>query len=132
MRDGESIRSVMNPEREMGVSMEPILISIAAAAAGKATEAAVKSGGAAVKKAAEMVRQRFAGKPELEAVDHGRMGVEDFAEAIHRAASNDEDFRRQLSEAAGQRITVSKFHNEFHGDVKNVVQAERIENLRLD
>ncbi|WP_199040660.1 hypothetical protein [Glycomyces salinus] len=112
--------------------MEPILISIAAAAAGKATEAAVKSGGAAVKKAAELVRRRFAGKPELEQAEQGRIGVEEFAEAIYRACATDDEFRERLGEAAGTRITVSKFHNEFHGDVKNVVQAERIENLRLD
>lgn len=112
--------------------MEPILIAIAAAAAGKTTEAVVKGGTAAVRKAADLVRRRFAGKPELEQAEQGRIEVEDFAEAIYLACAEDEDFRRRLSEVAGQKITVAKFHNEFHGEVKNVVQAETIQNLRLD
>ena len=113
--------------------MEPVLIAIAAAAAGKATEAVVKGSAAAVKKAGELARRRFAGTPELEQAEQGTIGIEDFAEAIHQAAANDEEFHRQLTDTVGQPVTVAKFHNEFHGgQVKNLIQADKIQNLRLE
>ena len=112
--------------------MDPILISVAAAAAGKASEAVVKAGAVAVRRAAEVVRRRFAGKPELAAAEQGRIPVEDFAEAVERVCLEDNDFREALSTAIGREIRIVKFHNEIRGDVKNIIQADRIENLRLD
>lgn len=111
--------------------MEAILISVAAAAAGKASEAVVKGGAVAVKKAAELVRRRFAGTAELERAERGEIAVEDLAEAIQHACASDEDFRRNLSDAVGQPIRIAKFHNEFHGDVKNIVQADTVNGLHL-
>lgn len=112
--------------------MDPILISIAAAAAGKASEAVVKSGTVALGRAAELVRRRFAGRAELEGAQQGTIDIEDLAAAVDRACASDGEFSRLLGEAAGRPIRVAKFHNEFHGDVKNVVQADTIHNLRLD
>jgi hypothetical protein len=112
--------------------VEPILIAIAAAAAGKTTEAVTRSGGAAIKKAAQLVRRRFAASAQLDQAVSGAVTVEEFAEFILAACREDEDFRGRLSEAIGSDVRVAKFHNEFHGPVKNVVQAETIENLRLD
>ncbi|GAB3650206.1 hypothetical protein [Glycomyces tarimensis] len=112
--------------------MDPILIAIAAAAAGKASEAVVKGGAVAVRKGAELVRRRFAGTAELEQAERDEIGVEAFAAAISGACAHDDDFRRSLSEAVGRPIQLAKFHNEFHGDVKNVIQADRIDGLRLE
>jgi hypothetical protein len=118
--------------------MEPVLLAIASAAAGKASEAAFKGGASVVKKIAEAVRQRFSDEPEdavvLLRAESGKESMEELAAAIERACAADPEFRRRLGELVGQPIQVaaSKFHNEFHGDVKNVVQADTIHNLRLD
>lgn len=108
--------------------MEAILISVAAAAAGRAGEAVVKGGTVAVRKAADLVRGRFAGTPELERAQRGDIAIEDLAEAIQAACASDEDFRERLSEAVGRRIGIAKFRNEFH---ENVVQADTADGLHL-
>ncbi|WP_100448999.1 hypothetical protein [Glycomyces xiaoerkulensis] len=87
--------------------MEAVLISVAAAAAGKATEAVVKGSGTAIRQAADLVRRRFADEPELERAELGRLGIEDFAEAIFRTCAEDEGFRRSLSEAVGRPIRIA-------------------------
>ncbi|WP_026930652.1 hypothetical protein [Glycomyces tenuis] len=112
--------------------MEAILISVAAAAAGKASEAVVKGGAVAVRKAAELVRARFAGTPELERAERGDIAVEDLAAAIQAACASDEAFRRSLSQAVGRPIGAATFHNEFHGSVKNVFQARTVNELHLN
>ena len=116
--------------------MDPVLISVAAAVAGKATEELARG----VRAAAELVRRRFAGDAEevevLERVERGDAPVEDLAAAIERACEADPQLRKTLEASVGRPIQVVKgsmFHNEFHGDgPKNVVQADTIHNLRLD
>ncbi len=112
--------------------MDPILISIAAAAAGKASEAVVQGGATAVRKAAELVRRHRAGRSVLEGAERGEIDIDEFASALDHWCAEDADFRKRLGEAVGRPIQVAKFHNEFHGEVKNVVQAETITGLRLD
>ncbi|WP_030155452.1 hypothetical protein [Glycomyces sp. NRRL B-16210] len=123
--------------------MDPILLSIATAAAG-ALGGEIAKGIAA---AGEFVRERFSGNEKQELTllraETGKIPAEDLAAEIERACAEDPAFLRQLSDLAGQPIQVSqvnqagqqvKFQNNFFGGSgpDKLVQADRIENLRLD
>ncbi|WP_112140883.1 hypothetical protein [Glycomyces dulcitolivorans] len=116
--------------------MDPILLSIATAAAGKLAEAA--AGG--IVAAGKFVKDRFAKDDKQEAVlmraETGRVPVADLAAAIEEAAAADPAFLAQLEALAGRKIQVTQvnqagqqvmFQNNFYGDGPGkVVQGETI------
>ncbi|THV32148.1 hypothetical protein [Glycomyces paridis] len=122
--------------------MDPILLSIATAAAGSLAGEAAKG----IVAAGKFVRERFGGDEGRELVllraEAGKIPPEGLAAAIEQDCADDPEFGRALSELVGRPIRISQvdqsgqqvmFQNNFHdGAPKNVVQADRIENLRLD
>lgn len=125
--------------------MDPFLTAIATAAVGKATEQSVKG----VIEAVRLVKRRFAREPErselLLDAEEGAKSVEDVAAAVERDCAGDPEFLARLEELAGKKIQINtgtqvnqagqtvKFQNNFYGGApKHSVNAERIENLRLD
>lgn len=118
--------------------MDPMLISVATAVAGKATEALTEG----IKKAAELVRQRFAKDgAEIEVLRQAEQDVakvDDLAAAIGRACQEDPTLRRALEAELGQTINVSNsvtnktgnvtFNNNFApgGEPKNFIQGDTI------
>jgi len=121
--------------------MDPILISIAAAAAGTLAGEAAKG----IAAAGRLVKERFGRNEEQELVllraETGKIPAEDLAAAIERACASDPGLLEQLSGLVGQPIQVTqvnqagqqvKFQNNFYGSAPtNVVQAETIHNLDL-
>ncbi|SDE36466.1 hypothetical protein [Glycomyces harbinensis] len=120
--------------------MDPMLLSIATAAAGTLAGEAAKG----VVAAGRFVKERFSGDAGQELVllraETGKVPAETLAAAIERACADDPEFRRELSELAGRPIQVTdqagqqvKFQNNYYGaGPTNVVQAETINNLHLD
>ncbi|NUQ90647.1 MAG: hypothetical protein HOQ43_19560 [Glycomyces artemisiae] len=116
--------------------MDPILVSIATAAAGKLAEEAARG----IVAAGRFVKERFGNDDEREAVlmraETGRVPVEDLAAAIEATAAADPAFLAQLESLAGRKIEVTQvnqagqqvtFQNNFYnGAPSNVVQGETI------
>jgi len=116
--------------------MDPILVSIATAAAGKLAEEAARG----IVAAGRFVKERFGKDDEREAVlmraETGRVPVEDLAAAIEETAAADPAFLAQLESLAGRKIEVTQvnqagqqvtFQNNFYdGAPSNVVQGETI------
>jgi hypothetical protein len=116
--------------------MDPILLSIATAAAGKLAEAAASG----IVAAGKFVKDRFAKDDKQEAVlmraETGRVPVADLAAVIEEAAAADPAFLAQLEALAGRKIQVTQvnqagqqvmFQNNFYGDGPGkVVQGETI------
>ncbi|MEU5874995.1 hypothetical protein AB0A73_25960 [Glycomyces sp. NPDC047369] len=121
--------------------MDPILVSIATAAAGKLAEEAARG----IVAAGRFVKERFAKDDKQEAVlmraETGRVSVEDLAAAIEATAASDPAFLAQLETLAGRKIEVTqvnqagqqvKFQNNFFsGAPSNVVQGETVNIQRL-
>lgn len=116
--------------------MDPILLSIATAAAGKLAEAAASG----IVAAGKFVKDRFAKDDKQEAVlmraETGRVPVADLAAVIEEAAAADPAFLAQLEALTGRKIQVTQvnqagqqvmFQNNFFGDGPGkVVQGETI------
>ncbi|PRY56221.1 hypothetical protein [Glycomyces artemisiae] len=116
--------------------MDPVLVSIATAAAGKLAEEAARG----IVAAGRFVKERFGKDDEREAVlmraETGRVPVEDLAAAIEETAAADPAFLAQLESLAGRKIEVTQvnqagqqvtFQNNFYnGAPSNVVQGETI------
>lgn len=116
--------------------MDPILVTIATAAAGKLAEEAARG----IVAAGRFVKERFGKDDEREAVlmraETGRVPVEDLAAAIEATAAADPAFLAQLESLAGRKIEVTQvnqagqqvtFQNNFYdGAPSNVVQGETI------
>ncbi|MFB9660992.1 hypothetical protein ACFQS3_15415 [Glycomyces mayteni] len=119
--------------------MDPILVSIATAAAGKLAEEAARG----IVAAGRFVKERFAKDDKQEAVlmraETGRAPVEDLAAAIEEAAAADPGFLSKLEQLAGRKIEVTQvnqagqqvmFQNNFYGGgPEKVVQGETV-NIR--
>ena len=122
--------------------MDPMLLSIATAAAGTLAGEAAKG----IVAAGRLVKERFAEDPQRELVllraETGKIPAEALAAAIEQACADDPGFRRRLGELAGKPIEVTQvnqagqrvmFQNNFHGGAPtNVVQAETINDLDLN
>lgn len=123
--------------------MDPILIPIATAVVKPLAEEAAKG----IAAAARFVKERFSANEQQELTllraETGKIPPEELAEAIERACAEDPAFLGRLSELAGQPIQVTqvnqagqqvKFQNNFFGGSgpDKLIQADRIENLRLD
>jgi hypothetical protein len=105
--------------------MDPILLSIATAAAGKAAEVLAQNGADVTRKVIDLVRGRFGGDAPAE--------IE--AAALEQACESDPAFRSELEAIVGRPIQITnvKFQNNFHGGApKNVIQAETINGLTLN
>lgn len=106
--------------------MDPILLSIATAAAGKAAEVLAQNGADVTRKVVDLVRKRFgtADAPaEIEAA------------TLEQTCGSDPAFRSELEALVGRplQITNVKFQNNFHGGApKNVIQADTITGLTLN
>ncbi|WP_168801634.1 tetratricopeptide repeat protein [Glycomyces buryatensis] len=110
--------------------MEELLIAIATAATGKATEFAMKAGGRRLGRAVRVVKQRFKRGSDFKETKRGDMPVEEFAARIYQECVDDDAFRSALSAAVDRDIDVSRPQFDFHGDVRgNVVQAGSIGTL---
>jgi hypothetical protein len=105
--------------------VDPVIIAIATAAAGKLAEAT--AGG--IVAAGKHVREYFSKRSEQEVIlmraETGRGSVEDLATAIAKACSNDAALLQRLTQLTGQPITVSsvdqsqqevQFQNNFYGN----------------
>lgn len=116
--------------------MDPLLLSIATAAAGTLAGEAAKG----VVAAGRYVKDRFSKDPEKELAmlraETGRVPVETLAAEIEAACAADPEFHRQLGELAGRTIEITqvnqagqhvKFQNNFHGGApKQVIQGDTI------
>ncbi len=116
--------------------MDPILVSIATAAAGKLAEEAARG----IVAAGRFVKDRFGKDVSRKAVlmraETGRVPVEDLAVVIEEACAADPGFLARLEELAGRKIQVTQvnqagqqvmFQNNFYGDGPGkVVQGETI------
>ena len=104
--------------------MDPILLTIATAAAGKAAEVLSQSGIDVTRKVIDAVRKRFGdGDSEIEAA------------TLEQTCEADPAFRTELEALIGRplQITNVKFQNNFHaGAPKNVIQADTINGLTLN
>ncbi|MFC3495900.1 hypothetical protein [Glycomyces rhizosphaerae] len=109
--------------------MDPILLTIATAAAGKAAEVLAQNGADVTRKAVDAVRRRFGGGDAI-------AGIEPLAATINETCASEPEFRSELEGIIGRPIQVTnivKFQNNFHGDgPKNVVQADTINGLTLN
>lgn len=106
--------------------MDPILLSIATAAAGKAAEVLAQNGADVTRKVIDLVRSRFGG-------DSAPAKIE--AAVLEQACESDPAFRSELEALVGRPIQVTnvKFQNHFHGEgPKNVIQADTINGLTLN
>lgn len=119
--------------------MDPILLSIATAAAGTLAGEAAKG----IVAAGRLVKERF-GKDEgrelvLLRAETGKIPPEGLAAAIEQTCAEDPEFRRRLSELVGKPIQIAQvnqagqqvmFQNNFHGDGPGkVIQGETV-NIR--
>ncbi|MEU5156689.1 hypothetical protein [Glycomyces sp. NPDC021274] len=105
--------------------MDPILLTIATAAAGKAAEVLAQNGADVTRKVVDLVRKRFGGDAPAE--------IE--AAVLEQTCEADPVFRSELEGIVGRPIQITnvKFQNNFHGGApKNVVQAETINGLTLN
>ncbi|SDL62956.1 hypothetical protein SAMN05216298_4603 [Glycomyces sambucus] len=122
--------------------MDPVLISIATAAAGKLAEEAARG----IVAAGKFVKDRFAKDDAREAVlmraETGRVPVADLAAVIEETCAADPAFLAELEALAGRSIHVTRvdqagqrvmFQNNFYGDGPGkVVQGETVNIQRLD
>jgi hypothetical protein len=122
--------------------MDPILVSIATAAAGTLAGETVKG----IVAAGKLVKERFSKDDSRELVllraETGEVPVEVLAAAIERECAADPAFLERLNALTGTQIQVTQvnqagqrvtFQNNFHGDgPKNVVQADTINGLNLN
>lgn len=116
--------------------MDPLIIAIATAAAGKLAEETTRG----IVAAGKYVRDYFGNRAEQEVVlmraETGRGTIEDLAETISRACAEDEGFHRELAQLAGQPIAITqvnqeqqhvRFQNNFYnGGPGKVYQADTI------
>jgi hypothetical protein len=114
--------------------VDPVIVAIATAAAGKLAEETARG----VVAAGRHVRDYFSKRTDREVVlmraETGRGTVEDLAEAIAAACADDPEFRGRLAQLAGQPIPVTQvnqaqqevmFQNNFYGQGPGrVYQAE--------
>lgn len=109
--------------------MDPILLTIATAAAGKAAEVLAQNGADVTRKAIDAVRRRFGGGDAI-------AEIEPLAATLNETCASEPEFRSELEAIIGRPIQVTnivKFQNNFHGDgPKNVVQAVTINGLTLN
>jgi hypothetical protein len=106
--------------------MDPILLSIATAAAGKAAEVLAQNGADVTRKVVDLVRRRFGGDDAPEVIE---------AAVLEETCESDPAFRSELEGLVGRPIQVAnvKFQNNFNGGApKNVIQAETINGLTLN
>jgi hypothetical protein len=115
--------------------MDPILLSIATAAAGKAAEVLAQNGADVTRSAIDAVRRRFRGESVIAEIEADPVSVASLAEAIGQTCEDDPGFRSELEGIIGRPLqvtNVAKFQNNFYGDgPKNVVQADTINGLNL-
>lgn len=121
--------------------MDPVLVSIATAAAGTLAGETVKG----IVAAGKLVKERFSKDDKRELVlraETGEVPVEVLAAAIERECAADPAFLERLNALTGTQIQVTQvnqagqrvmFQNNFHGEgPKNVVQADTIHGLNLN
>lgn len=123
--------------------MDPNLVPIAVAATAPLVQGALKG----IAAAGRFVKERFSSSEDRELTllraQTGKIPPEDLAAAIEEECAKDPEFLRRLSDLVGQPIQVTpvnqagqqvKFQNNFFGGSgpDKLVQADRIDNLRLD
>jgi hypothetical protein len=96
--------------------VDPVIIAIASAAAGKLAEETARG----IVAAGKHVRDYFSKRPDQEVVlmraETGRAAVEDLAESIAEACADDAAFHQRLTQLAGQPIAITQVNQE-HQDV---------------
>lgn len=114
--------------------MDPVIIAIATAAAGKLAEETARG----IAAAGKYVKDHFSKHTEQEAIlmraETGRATVADLAETIAEVCAHDPAFHEQLTRLTGQPIAVTQvnqaqqqvmFQNNYHGQGPDkVYQAE--------
>lgn len=112
---------------------DPILIAVAAAAAGKATEKTIDITTTAVSTLVNLVRTKIAGKPEAEeALAQAKQesatdaDLQVLADQIAQLRDRDEEFAREFNELVPPGTTVNTFNH--HGNVyaEKVITATEI------
>jgi hypothetical protein len=118
---------------------DPVMMAIATAVAGKATESLTDQASKTVAAIVRLIREKFRGRPDnlpvLDAADDDRTRIEELAALLGRASTEDPAFGSELRALWTQMgmATGDGVVNVFHGHADKVVQLRDVQgNLNID